>query len=97
MKAFARRNYTKREMAAIQAAAEHQAQRGIVRAQWLMMIALNDILGVGEERLIKVLDRYFELVNQYANYKTEDEETADWILEDRVKRLLPNVFTKLYM
>lgn len=96
MKARMKPKFSKKEKMAIQKVAEDEAQRGIMRAQWLMMVALNDILGIGEQRLLKVLNRYFELVNQYADYKSDDEETADLLLEYRVKRLLPNVFTKLY-
>lgn len=96
MKAYARRNYSKRERAAIQNVADYQAHRAIVRSQWLWMIAMNDELKSGEKKIMRVLNRYFELAEQYGQYKEEDEETADWILEERVKKLMPNVFTKLY-
>ena len=50
--------------------------------------------GVGEERFLRVFDRYTELLEEYGGFEADD--VADEMLSRRVKQILPKSFTKLY-
>lgn len=63
--------------------------------QWVMIVAMNDALGVGEERFLRVFGRYIELLEEYGGFK--EDEVADEMLSRRVKQILPKSFTKLYI
>ena len=88
------RPYSKREKKAIGEIAERQTHRSLAKVQWGMIVALNDALGLGEERFLRVLDRYPELLEEYGGFK--EDEVADEMLSRRVKQILPKRFTKLY-
>lgn len=68
--------------------------KGISRAQWIMMVSINDVLGIGEERMLRVFERNLELIDYYKSF--EDDEVGDEVLTRRVKKILPNTFTTLY-
>lgn len=89
------RPYSKREKKAMGETAERQTRRSLEKVQWVMIVALNDALGVGEERFLRVFDRYTELLEEYGGFK--EDEVADEMLSRRVKQILPKSFTKLYM
>lgn len=63
------RPYSKREMKAIGEIAERQTHRSLAKVQWVMIVALNDALGLGEERILRVLDRYPELLEEYGDLR----------------------------
>lgn len=42
------RPYSKREKKAMGETAERQTRRSLEKVQWVMIVALNDALGVGE-------------------------------------------------
>ena len=88
------RPYSKREKKAMGETAERQTRSSIEKVQWVMIVALNDALGVGEERFLRVFDRYTALLEEYGGFK--EDEVADEILARRVKQILPKSFTKLY-
>ena len=88
------RPYSKREKKAMGETAERQTRRSLEKVQWVMIVALNDALGVGEERFLRVFDRYTELLEEYGGF--EADEVADEMLSRRVKQILPKSFTKLY-
>ncbi|MDD7042374.1 MAG: hypothetical protein PUI40_10540 [Oscillospiraceae bacterium] len=89
------RPYSKREKKAMGEIAERHTRRSIEKVQWVMIVAMNDALGVGEERFMRVFDRYTELLEEYGGFK--EDEVADEMLSRRVKQILPKSFTKLYM
>ena len=89
------RPYSKREKKAMGEIAERQTHRSLAKVQWVMIVALNDELGLGEERILRVLDRYTELLEEYGGFEADD--VADEMLSRRVKQILPKSFTKLYM
>lgn len=89
------RPYSKREKKAMVETAERQTRRSIEKVQWVMIVAMNDALGVGGERFMRVFDRYTELLEEYGGFK--EDEVADEMLSRRVKQILPKSFTKLYM
>lgn len=89
------RPYSKREKKTMGEIAERQTRRSIEKVQWVMIVAMNDALGVGEERFMRVFDRYTELLEEYGGFK--EDEVADEMLSRRVKQILPKSFTKLYM
>ena len=64
------------------------------KAQWLMIVAFNDELGVGEKRLGRVMERYMKLLDEYQGLLRD--EVADELLLRRVKKILPNV-KELYL
>lgn len=88
------RPYSKREKKAMGEIAERQTHRSLAKVQWVMIVALNDELGLGEERILRVLDRYTELLEEYGGFK--EDEVADEMLSRRVKQILPKSFDKLY-
>lgn len=89
------RPYSKREKKAMGEITERHTRRSIEKVQWVMIVAMNDALGVGEERFMRVFDRYTELLEEYGGFK--EDEVADEMLSRRVKQILPKSFTKLYM
>ena len=89
------RPYSKREKKAMGETAERQTRRSLEKVQWVMIVALNDALGAGEESFLRVFDRYTELLEEYGGFK--EDEVADEMLSRRVKQILPKSFTKLYM
>ena len=88
------RPYSKREKKAMGETAERQKRRSLEKVQWVMIVAMNDALGVGEERFLRVFDRYTELLEEYGGFK--EDEVADEMLSRRVKQILPKSFDKLY-
>lgn len=88
------RPYSKREKKAMGETAERQTRRSLEKVQWVMIVAMNDALGVGEERFLRAFDRYTELLEEYGGFK--EDEVADEMLSRRVKQILPKSFTKLY-
>lgn len=88
------RPYSKREKKAMGETAERQTRRSLEKVQWVMIVALNDALGLGEERILRVLDQYPELLEEYGGFETDD--VADEMLSRRPKQILPKSFTKLY-
>ena len=88
------RPYSKRELKAMGEIAERQTHRSLAKVQWVMIVAMNDALGVGEERFLRVFDRYTELLEEYGGFK--EDEVADEMLSRRVKQILPKSFDKLY-
>lgn len=65
------------------------AEIAAAKAQWLMIVAFNDALGIGRKRLGKVLDRYWEIIGEYQGLKRD--EVADELLLRRVRKILPEV------
>ena len=76
------RPYSKRELKAMGETAERQTRRSLEKVQWVMIVALNDALGVGEERFLRVFDRYTELLEEYGGFEADD--VADEMLSRRV-------------
>ena len=94
MKVRIRPNYNKKELVAMGELVDRQVQDALAKVQWMMIVALNDVLGIGEERILRVLSRYPELLREYNGYKRDD--VADEMLERRVRQILPNCFQRLY-
>ncbi len=94
MKSLARRPYTKRELEVMKNEIDTQVEKSVCKAQWLMILAFNEALGIGEQRILKVMGKYSELLEEYEGYKTDD--VADELLSKRLKEILPNTFTKMY-
>ncbi len=94
MKAFVRRNYTKKEIEVMEHEVDKMVFDSIYKIQWLMFVAFNDTLGIGEKRFLRVIERYAELADEYKGFKKD--EVADELLARRVKQILPNSFQRLY-
>lgn len=86
MKSHYAPKYTKRELQAMQEVCDRQIQEGIKRAQWLMLIAFNDTLGIGAERFKRVMTRYAQLVDDYGLAQKDGVE--DEMLNRRVGQIL---------
>ncbi len=71
-----------------------RVEKSVCKAQWLMILAFNEALGIGEQRILKVMGKYREILEEYEGYKTDD--VADELLSKRLKEILPNTFTKMY-
>lgn len=94
MKAKIKPQYSKRELEAISKVVDKQVVESISKAQWIMLVALNEALGIGEQRILKVMELYPKLLEEYEGCKRDD--AADEMLARRVKQILPNSFTRLY-
>ena len=64
-------------------------EAAVAKAQWLMLVAINDTLGIGQERFRRVLARYTELVDEYQGLQRD--AVADELLLRRVRQILPEV------
>lgn len=60
-------------------------EAAVVKSQWLMFVALNDSLGIGEKRIYRMFQRYMELINEYKGLKRD--EVADEMLFKRVNQI----------
>lgn len=63
---------------------EHIQER-IIKCQWLMVIALNDALGIGRDRLMRVFERYQEIIDEYGGLKRDD--VADEKVMQRIEQI----------
>lgn len=59
-----------------------------------MIVAFNEELGIGEERILRVLNRFPELLEEYGGWKEDGVE--DEKLAERVKQIMPKSFKRLY-
>lgn len=75
-------------------AANNQTQKSLAKVQWVMIVAFNEELGIGEERILRVLNRFPELLEEYGGWK--DDGVADEKLAERVKQIMPKSFKRLY-
>lgn len=51
-----------------------QVHRSTCRAQWLMIIAFNEVLGIGAQRVHRVLDSYAQLLTEFHEYEKDGVE-----------------------
>ena len=72
-----------------------QIEDGICKSQWLMLLAFNRVLGIGEKRIIKVMQLYSQLIDEYKGFQKDD--IADEQLEKSIKKILPKNFKQLYI
>lgn len=94
MKALVNRPYTRKEMKAIADEVDRRAICGISKAQWLMLLAFNETLGIGEQRFLQVMSAYSKLLDEYKGYQRD--QVADELLSKRIRQILPHSFCKLY-
>lgn len=85
MKSYIRPTFSQRERQIIAEEIDKATQRGICRAQWIMLIALNDVLGIGPVRIQRVLRAYPQLLREYDGY------AHDGVEEDMLKRRLRQI------
>lgn len=93
MKAYIRPRLNRREKERVAAGVEKEILRGITRAQWLMLIAFNEVLGIGAKRAGRVLARYNELLDEFEEYVRDGVE--DEMLMRRLRKMGLEV-TKLW-
>ena len=62
----------------------------LCRVQWLMIYSYYETLGISEERILKVLEKFEENVNEYKAFKKDG--VADDILNDTLKTAFPRIF-----
>ena len=74
MKAYTRPTLTNKERQIVAAEMGKTIRRGICRAQWLMLIAFNEVLGIGAQRAQRVLESYGELLAEYEEYAKDGVE-----------------------
>lgn len=85
MKAYPRPNLTNKERRIVAAEMDKTIKRGICRAQWLMLIAFNEVLGIGAQRAQRVLESYGELLEEYEGYAKDGVE--DEMLMRRLNKM----------
>lgn len=86
--------YTQRDRKIMAEYINRQIEDGICKAQYLMLLSFHDVHGMGESRLVPVLERYATLLEEYNGYLHDD--VADEKLTEAMKKLMPHYFTKLY-
>ena len=81
--------YSKRELRRMNEYCDKLIQESAMKCQWLMVIALNDALGIGRDRMMKVFERYQEIVDEYGGLKKDD--VADEKVVRRIKQIGPPI------
>lgn len=94
MKSRYNRPFTKKEAAAIGDLIDQRTTDSLAKVQWIMIVALNDALGIGEKRILRVLEEYPDLLKKYGGFKKDG--VSDEMLARRVKQILPKSFERLY-
>ena len=77
--------YSKRELRRMNEYCDKHIQESAMKCQWLMVIAINDALGIGRDRLMRVFERYQEIVDEYGGLKRDD--VADEKVVRRIKQI----------
>ena len=85
MKSHIRRQYTNRQKQMAAELCDQVIHEGIVKAQWLMCIAMNDALGIGAKRMQRIFERYETLAEEYKQAQADD--VADELLRRRVVQM----------
>ena len=85
MKAYTRPTLTYKERQIVAAEMDKTIRRGICRAQWLMLIAFNEVLGIGAHRAQRVLESYGKLLEEYEGYAKDGVE--DEMLMRRLRKM----------
>ena len=94
MKARVQPQYSKKELQIMGAYVDKRVQDALSRVQWLMLLAFHDELNIGEQRFVRVMERYGKLLEEYNGYQRD--EIADQKLTQAIKAILPNSFSRLY-
>ena len=77
--------YSKRQLRRMNEYCDKLIQESAMKCQWLMVIALNDALGIGRDLMTKVFERYQEIVDEYGGLKKDD--VADEKVVRRIKQI----------
>lgn len=77
--------YSKKELRRMNEYCDKHIQESAMKCQWLMVIAINDALGIGRDRLMRVFERYQEIVDEYGGLKKDD--IADEKVIQRIKQI----------
>lgn len=95
MKARYNPQLTRREVEMLSDFNRRELNRYVCRAQWLLMIAINEECGIGERRFERILtQRLPKILEEYGGYMADG--VADEILERRLRKMFPNTFDGLY-
>lgn len=85
MKSHIRRQYTNRQKQMAAELCDQVIHDAIVKAQWLMCIAMNDALGIGAKRMQRIFERYEALTEEYKEAQADD--VADELIRRRVVQM----------
>ena len=85
MKSHIRRQYTNRQKQMAAELCDQVIREGIIKAQWLMCIAMNDALGIGAKRMQRMFERYETLAEEYKEAQADD--VADELLRRRATQM----------
>lgn len=85
MKSHIRRQYTNRQKQMAAELCDQVIREGIIKAQWLMCIAMNDALGIGAKRMQRMFERYETLAEEYKEAQADD--VADELLRRRAMQM----------
>ena len=85
MKSYIRPTLTHRERQIAAAEMDKITRKGICRAQWLMLIAFNEALGIGAQRIQRVMTSYAGLLTEFEAYARDGIE--DEMLTRRLKQI----------
>ena len=85
MKSHIRWQYTNRQKQMAAELCDQVIHDAIVKAQWLMCIAMNDALGIGAKRMQRIFERYEALTEEYKEAQADD--VADELIRRRVVQM----------
>ena len=94
MKSRIQPQYSQRDRKIMAEYINKQIEDGICKAQWLLLLAFNEVHGIGESRMVPVLEHLSDLLEEYNGYLKDD--VADEKLAAAMKKIMPHYFTKLY-
>ena len=83
MKCNINRGYTQKDMI-----------NALCKMQWIMIYSYYEALGIGQERVLKVIEKLNENIEEYGMFKSDGIQ--DEMLERALLKSMPNIFSKLY-
>lgn len=94
MKAHVSHIFTQKELRLLSAEVDKRIVDGLSKVQWIMLLAFHQALGIGEQRILQVMQLYTQLLEEFKGYQRD--EVADEKLTQAMKAILPNSFSRLY-
>ena len=85
MNVILKKAYTKSEIKKMDEIIQKKSTEIACKAQWLMIIAYNQVCGIGKSRVDKVFKVYADLVEEYKIFDKDD--IAEYMLLRKVNEL----------
>lgn len=93
MKARIPNQFSIRQQKVMNEFCKEQISYQVVLAQWLMLIAFNDELGIGKDRFMRVMNRYEQVTSDFEQHVKDG--TINQVLTKRLAQMGISVDDKL--